>query len=62
MPTYTYECNECKERFEAIQKMSEDHLEYCAICNAHNIKRVIVSASKPVLKGNGWTGSSLTKR
>jgi putative FmdB family regulatory protein len=62
MPTYTYECNACSERFEAVQRISDDPLTECTLCDTKDIKRVIVASARPVLKGEGWTGSSLTKR
>ncbi|MGB7104476.1 MAG: FmdB family zinc ribbon protein, partial [Acidimicrobiales bacterium] len=33
MPTYEYECQQCHERVEAVQKFSEPSLSVCPLCS-----------------------------
>jgi putative FmdB family regulatory protein len=42
MPIYEYECRNCEERFEVLQKMNEDnsHLR-CPKCQAERPERVL---------------------
>jgi len=64
MPTYDYKCfnEKCEHEFEAIQKMMDDPITFCPQCNEETVKKIFKSASKPILKGSGWTGSNLTRR
>jgi putative FmdB family regulatory protein len=52
MPTYEYECNECKCRFDKRQRFSDEPIAICPKCNSIS-KRVMVPA--PVIfKGSGF--------
>ncbi len=53
MPIYEYECKACGHRQEAIQKMSDDPLVDCPVCNKPELKK-LVSAAAFRLKGAGW--------
>ena len=53
MPIYEYECEACGHRQEAIQKMSDDPLVNCDVCNKSTLKK-LVSAPAFRLKGSGW--------
>jgi putative FmdB family regulatory protein len=53
MPIYEYECKACGHRQEAIQKMSDDPLLDCPVCNKPELKKLI-SAAAFRLKGGGW--------
>lgn len=52
MPTYTYQCTDCKAAFEQFQKFSEDPLTECPSCSGM-VKRVIHPVGI-VFKGAGW--------
>ena len=52
MPTYEYKCDACGERFEVVQRITEDPLTECRSCKG-TIRRVIGPAGF-VLKGGGW--------
>jgi len=52
MPTYTYQCADCKATFEQFQKFSEDPLTDCPSCSG-SVKRVIHPVGI-VFKGAGW--------
>ena len=54
MPTYEYEC-EAGHSFEKVQRMSEDALDKCEICEAPAQR--LISASSFILKGSGWFAS-----
>ncbi len=53
MPIYEYECRDCGEELEIIQKMSEGPLRKCPSCGALKLHRKI-SRSAFHLKGDGW--------
>ena len=52
MPIYEYECSTCGKVFEAFQKITEDPLETCPICD-NRVTRLISQCSFQ-LKGSGW--------
>lgn len=53
MPTYDYQCRNCGERFEVEQKITDDVITQCAICNGGPVERLITGGTF-VLKGTGW--------
>ena len=53
MPIYEYQCQECGNELEALQKISDDPLVDCPACEAPELKKKI-SASAFRLKGGGW--------
>lgn len=52
MPTYQYQCTECGEGLEAVQKFTDDALTECPECNGR-LKKVF-SAVGIVFKGSGF--------
>lgn len=52
MPTYEYECTKCGDKFEALQKMTDEPIKKCKKCKGKIIK--LISPSGFVLKGSGW--------
>ncbi|HAR95737.1 MAG TPA: FmdB family transcriptional regulator [Deltaproteobacteria bacterium] len=52
MPIYEYECSTCGKVFEAFQKITEDPLETCPVCDSP-VNRLISQCSFQ-LKGSGW--------
>ena len=52
MPTYTYRCNECGHQFDQRQRMSDDPLTICPVCEGQ-IRRVLNSVGV-VFKGSGF--------
>ena len=40
MPTYEYECDACKHRFEELQSFSEAPLKKCPLLQEEQIARV----------------------
>ena len=53
MPIYEYNCESCQERFEMLQKFSDDPLTECILCHGGPVKK-LMSASAFVLKGAGF--------
>ncbi|MCZ1009459.1 FmdB family zinc ribbon protein [Streptomyces lydicus] len=52
MPTYQYQCTECGEGLEAVQKFTDDSLTECPACQGR-LKKVF-SAVGIVFKGSGF--------
>ena len=52
MPLYEYECTQCHERTEKIQKFSDPEITTCPHCGG-KLERVL-SAPAVSFKGGGW--------
>ena len=52
MPIYTYRCNDCDHEFDQRQRMADDPLTVCPVCEG-NIRRVVNSVGV-VFKGSGF--------
>ena len=52
MPIYEYECNDCKQRHEIIQKISDPPLEHCPQCAG--TMRKLISSPAIQFKGSGF--------
>ncbi len=52
MPVYEYECQQCNQITEAMQKFSDPPLTKCPCCSGHLKK--LISQSAFHLKGSGW--------
>ena len=52
MPIIEYECENCGDSHEAMQKISERPLQKCSICGGR-LKR-LMSKNTFHLKGTGW--------
>ncbi|MEW6585382.1 MAG: FmdB family zinc ribbon protein [Nitrospirota bacterium] len=52
MPIYEYECVECGEHCEVMQKFSDEPLSVCSSCGGRLHK--LISQTSFVLKGSGW--------
>ncbi|MBS2962638.1 FmdB family transcriptional regulator [Actinocrinis puniceicyclus] len=52
MPTYQYQCTECGENLEVVQKFSDDALTICPSCQG--ALRKVYSAVGIVFKGSGF--------
>ncbi len=60
MPIYEYQCTKCGEVFEAFQKITDDPLTQCKLCQARVEK--LISHSTFQLKGSGWYLTDYAKR
>ncbi len=52
MPIYEYECENCGRHFEVWQKITDDPLTTCEVCQGK--LRKLISQSAFILKGSGW--------
>jgi len=52
MPTYEYECQQCHERVEAVQRFSDSALTVCPLCGGQ--LRKVFSSVGIVFKGSGF--------
>jgi len=52
MPTYEYECQDCHQRLEAVQKFADPPLTVCPNCGG--TLRKVFSAVGIVFKGSGF--------
>jgi putative FmdB family regulatory protein len=52
MPVYEYECQQCNQVTEAMQKFSDAPLNQCPHCSGQ--LRKMISQSAFHLKGSGW--------
>jgi len=53
VPTYEYACARCGERFEVVQRITDDPLTICQRCGAEGVRRVIFPVGI-VFKGSGF--------
>jgi putative FmdB family regulatory protein len=53
MPTYEYECLNCKYRFEKFQTMTEEPLRVCPRCGGE-LRRLIGTGAGIIFKGEGF--------
>lgn len=52
MPTYSYQCTECDDRFDIVQAFTDDALTTCKRCSGRLRKRF--NAVGVVFKGSGF--------
>ena len=52
MPTYSYACTECDNRFDAVQAFTEDALNTCPQCSGR--LRKLFNSVGVVFKGSGF--------
>ena len=52
MPLYEYQCTQCSERVEIIQKLSDPPYSHCPKCGGDMKK--LLSAPAIQFKGSGW--------
>lgn len=53
MPTYEYRCQDCGHQFDQFQRMSDDPLRECPVCQGV-IKRLIGKGAGLIFKGSGF--------
>jgi len=52
MPTYEYECLECKKRFEVFQSINDKPVTTCSSCNGK--VRKLFGTAGIIFKGSGF--------
>lgn len=53
MPLYEYLCENCQEKFEVIQKFSDEPIQVCRRCGGGPVEKQM-SAPGIHFKGSGW--------
>jgi putative FmdB family regulatory protein len=53
MPTYEYECLDCRHTFEEFQKITDKPLTNCPKCGG-KVRRLISGGAGLIFKGNGF--------
>ncbi|MDR1607344.1 MAG: zinc ribbon domain-containing protein [Deltaproteobacteria bacterium] len=59
MPLYEYECHNCQQVTEALQKFSDQPLTVCPKCGGQLSK--LMSMNSFSLKGSGWYATDYAK-
>jgi len=61
MPLYEFECEDCKTRFERIQKFTDPNPDVCPSCGKGHIRRML---SSPAIqfKGSGFYITDYAKK
>lgn len=61
MPLYEFECEDCKSRFERIQKFTDPNPDVCPACGKGQIRRMF---SSPAIqfKGSGFYITDYAKK
>ncbi|RLA82737.1 MAG: zinc ribbon domain-containing protein [Deltaproteobacteria bacterium] len=52
MPIYEYQCTNCGERFELLQRFDDPPVAVCKHC--HGKAKRVISLANFHLKGSGW--------
>jgi putative FmdB family regulatory protein len=60
MPTYEYECLECKLRFDEFQRMSDPPTRKCPKCGGR-VRRIISGGAGLIFKGTGFYATDYKK-
>lgn len=60
MPLYEYQCSECDDRFENIQKFSDPLLKVCKKCGG--ALEQLISSPAIQFKGSGWYVTDYAKK
>lgn len=54
MPIYVFRCDDCGEKFERLQKLSDPDPDVCPHCGKHDTVHKQVTAPAFRLSGSGW--------
>lgn len=60
MPIYEFECTDCGDRFERLQKLSDPDPSVCPKCGAPRVKRRLTAPAFR-LAGSGWYETDFKK-
>jgi len=61
MPIYEYECSQCHQTSDALQKVNDPAPETCPRCGAQHTLSRLLSRTSFVLKGGGWYADLYSK-
>jgi putative FmdB family regulatory protein len=54
MPTYDYECDACKHKFELYQGINAEVEKKCPACKKNKLRRLLGTGAAIVFKGSGF--------
>jgi len=54
MPTYEYECRQCRHRFELFQSITEEPVKRCPKCGKNAARRLFGGGLGIIFKGSGF--------
>ena len=60
MPTYEYECENCKKTFDVFQSITAEPLKMCPECNGE-VRRLIGKGAAIIFKGSGFYATDYKK-
>jgi putative FmdB family regulatory protein len=52
--TYYYECKNCEEKIEAVQRITDQPLKVCPKCGQYALHRLITGGSDVFFSGPSW--------
>lgn len=61
MPSYTYECTSCQDKFDAVHSFTENPHTVCKKCGGVLVK-IIDTPPVFTLKGGGWYADGYSKK
>ncbi|MBU4201266.1 MAG: zinc ribbon domain-containing protein [Verrucomicrobia bacterium] len=53
MPTYEYECKQCRKTFDVFQNITAKPLKQCPVCKG-KVRRLIGKGAGIIFKGSGF--------
>ncbi len=53
MPTYEYECQKCRKRFDLFQGIKDEPIKRCPKCKG-KVKRLVGTGAGLIFKGSGF--------
>jgi putative FmdB family regulatory protein len=54
MPTYEYQCRDCRHSFDEYQPITAEPLVVCPNCGKHALKRVMGTGGGLIFNGSGF--------
>src|SRR5215207_2455000 len=54
MPTYEYQCDACRNRFEKFQSMTAAPIKKCPKCGKRKVRRLVSGGAGIIFKGSGF--------
>ncbi|MHC4599759.1 MAG: FmdB family zinc ribbon protein [Planctomycetota bacterium] len=54
MPTYDYECRNCRHAFEEFQSITANPLRKCPSCGKRSLERLIGAGAGVIFRGSGF--------
>lgn len=54
MPTYEYQCDACKHRFDEWQSFQDAELTKCPKCKKKKLRRLLGAGAAIIFKGSGF--------